>query len=82
MTNHWKIREATKARDSLMTVDLLPSDDCQAVWTQISKDLKKQHRNMNWQAAYQALPVQAPRCKRGREANQTAPGKPTQGRQK
>ncbi|KYO46184.1 hypothetical protein Y1Q_0021732 [Alligator mississippiensis] len=55
MTNHRKIQKAV--RDRLSTVELLPKDDCQAVWDQIfHKDLQKDHRDLNWLKAHRTLP--------------------------
>ncbi|KYO31707.1 hypothetical protein Y1Q_0022801 [Alligator mississippiensis] len=55
MSNHRKIQKAV--RDRLLTMDLLPKDNCRAVWDQIY--LRKDHRDLNRLIAHGILPVKA-----------------------
>lgn len=59
LMNHHRMHEVVRARDILSTVDLLLSHSYQAVWEWIfHKDLQKEQRDLNWQVAHRALPVQ------------------------
>ncbi|KYO38381.1 hypothetical protein Y1Q_0015632 [Alligator mississippiensis] len=60
MSNNKKIQETVRLRDTTSPVYLTPGDACHAMWERIhNKDLHKDHKDLNWLRAHQALPVRA-----------------------
>ncbi|KYO24304.1 hypothetical protein Y1Q_0004331 [Alligator mississippiensis] len=62
MRSHRKTQETVRLRDTMLPMDRLLGDECQAMWERIHhKDLCKDHKDLNWLIAHQALPVRARR---------------------
>ncbi|KYO34184.1 hypothetical protein Y1Q_0002483 [Alligator mississippiensis] len=74
MSNHKKIQETVRLRDTTSLVDLLPGDTCQAIWEPINhKNLGKDHKDLNWLIAHRALPVRSQRHREGQLGRPSCP---------